>query len=97
MKTASISEAKNRLSAYIDLVRKGETVLITDRNRPVARLAPLAAGTPEWEQSRLADLERKGVLRRALKPPMKQLPSPVNLPRGVSVLDALLYERRTGR
>lgn len=97
MKTASISEAKNRLSAYIDLVRKGETVLITDRSRPVAQLAPLTAGSPEWDQSRLSDLERKGVLRRASKPPMKQLPSPVKLPPGISILDALLDERRTGR
>jgi prevent-host-death family protein len=44
MKTASISEAKNRLSAYIDPVRRGETVQITDRGNPVARLVPLEAG-----------------------------------------------------
>ena len=38
MKTATIPEAKNRLSALIDRVRHGETVIITDRGRPVARL-----------------------------------------------------------
>ena len=38
MKSTSISEAKNRLSAYIDRVRRGETVVITDRGKPVARL-----------------------------------------------------------
>ena len=97
MKTASISEAKNRLSAYIDRVRRGETVLITDRGTPVARLAPLAAGTPEWDESRLAELERKGILRRALTPPMKVLPPPVKLPPGVSVLELLFEERRNGR
>ena len=41
MKTASISEAKNRLSAPIGLVRRGETVQITDRGNPVARRVPL--------------------------------------------------------
>src|SRR3989304_4045748 len=51
MKTASISEAKNRLSAYIDLVRRGETVQITDRGNPVARLVPLEAGTKEFRES----------------------------------------------
>ena len=97
MKTASISEAKNRLSAYIDRVRRGETVLITDRGTPVARLAPLAAGTPEWDASRLAELERKGILRRALKPPLKRLPPPIRLPAGASVLELLLDERRHRR
>ena len=36
MKTATISETKNRLSALLDRVRHGETILITDRERPVA-------------------------------------------------------------
>ena len=33
MKTASISEVKNGLSALIDRVRKGEPVVITGRNQ----------------------------------------------------------------
>ncbi len=97
MKTASISQAKNRFSEYVDLVRQGETVLITDRNRPVMRMVPLEQGTPESDASWLADLERKGIIRRAQKPPMKRLPPPVKLPAGVSVLEALLEERRGGR
>lgn len=96
MKKASISQVKNHLSAYIDLVRNGETVLLTDRDRPVARIVPLEPGNVA-DEARLAELERSGVLRRALKPPMKVLPSPVKLPAGVSVLDALLEERRGGR
>ena len=38
MKKASISEAKNQLSALIDSVKAGGAVLIVDRGRPVARL-----------------------------------------------------------
>ena len=41
MHRASISDAKNNLSALIDRVRRGETVLICDRKRPVARLQPV--------------------------------------------------------
>ena len=41
MKTATITEAKNGLSALIDRVRAGEQVLITDRGIPVARLEPV--------------------------------------------------------
>ena len=99
MKTASISEAKNSLSALIDRVRKGESVVITDRNRPVAQLAPLDGATRVGTDAWLADLERKGVIRR---PKRKGLPKcmqrpPIRLPGGVSVLEALLEERRDGR
>ena len=38
MKKASVSEAKNGLSALLDEVRQGETVLITHHGKPVARI-----------------------------------------------------------
>ncbi len=99
MKTASISEAKNRLSAYIDLVRKGETVLITDRNTPVAQLGPLQPAANADDEAWLQALERKGLIKRASKrgPSAMLKKSPQKLPAGVSVLNALLTQRRDGR
>jgi prevent-host-death family protein len=41
MKIASITEAKNNLSALIDGLKAGSPVLIVDRGRPVARLEPV--------------------------------------------------------
>jgi prevent-host-death family protein len=41
MKHAKVSELKARLSAYLADVRKGETVLVSDRRTPVARLVPV--------------------------------------------------------
>jgi prevent-host-death family protein len=38
----NISELKAKLSAYVDAVRRGETVIVLDRKTPVAQLAPLA-------------------------------------------------------
>lgn len=38
MKKARIAELKNNLSRYLQHVRGGESVLILDRNTPVARL-----------------------------------------------------------
>ncbi len=38
MKSASVSETKNGLSALLDEVRRGETVLITHHGTPVARI-----------------------------------------------------------
>lgn len=40
---ASIYEAKTRLSALLQAVEQGEEVVITNRNRPVARLVPYEA------------------------------------------------------
>lgn len=40
MKTANIAELKNHLSAYIAEVKRGEEIIVKDRNRPVARLIP---------------------------------------------------------
>ena len=99
MKTASISEAKNGLSALIDRVRKGETVVITDRNQPVAQLAPLDAGSKTGTDAWMAGLERKGIVRRAKRNgvPKFLLRPAVPLPMGVSVLTALLEARGEDR
>ncbi len=99
MKKATITEAKNQLSALIDRVRHGEEIVITDRGRPVARLVSALTGAPEDADGRLARLERRGGLRLATAPPpraaiMQKLPK-VRKPSGV--LDALLDERREGR
>lgn len=38
--TVNIHEAKARLSELLDLLEKGETVIICRRNKPVAELRP---------------------------------------------------------
>lgn len=97
MKRASISEAKNALSALLDRVRQGKTVIIEDRGVPVARLEPIA-GTPDPE-GRLARLDRGGLVR----PPVRGLPEkwlegrPPRLLKGRSASDIILAERREGR
>lgn len=98
MKRATITEAKNRLSALLDRVRHGETVLILDRGRPVARLEP-AMGVSDDPNGRLARLDRRGVIRRAVAPPPKALIAR-KFPKSrkaYGVLEALLEERREGR
>ena|SRR5919197_77276 len=97
MRTASISEAKARLSALLDLVRAGESVTITDRGRAVARLVP-AAGDAVDGEGRLQRLERRGLVRR----PLRRLDVETFLatPKpdlGGGVVELLLEERRTGR
>lgn len=100
MRTATISETKNGLSALLDTVRHGETVLITDRGRPVARLEPVAsAEDPGPDEGRLARLERAGIIRRARRGRLAEIlrvppPAPEA---GGDILTALLDERRSNR
>ena len=96
MKTATISEAKNHLSELLARVKQGETVLILDRDKPVARIVPIEA-TDRTDDERLADLERRGIIRRAAKPPRKTLPPPIDWPAGDSLLEALLRDREEAR
>ncbi len=60
MKKANVSEAKSGLSRYLNDVQKGETVLIFDRDRLVARLEPVSsADLPDAD--RIKELVRAGV------------------------------------
>jgi prevent-host-death family protein len=97
MKRASITEAKNNLSALIDSVRGGSPVLIVDRGRPVARLVPVDGIGADDE--RLARLVREGVVRPARAVPPKGLfaTRPPRAKKGASGVRALLDERREGR
>lgn len=64
-----LAEAKNRLSALVDLVEQGENVTISRRGVPVARLVPLAArnGAPAERVQRVqAAVERLLQLRDGL-------------------------------
>lgn|SRR5688500_9483800 len=96
MKTASVTEAKSRLSALLDRVRSGESVLILDRGNPVARLEPVPGDAGGGRASRL---ERAGVLKRGKgQIPLEELrQSGPALPGGASAVEALLEERRSGR
>ena len=99
MKRTSITAAKNGLSALIDRVRHGETIVIEDRGVPVARLESVAAPRGGEVEGRAARLERQGVLRPALAQVPKRLltTTPPTPKRGAALSDAVVAERRDGR
>ncbi len=96
MKTASISQTKNQLSALIDQVRQGETIVITDHDRPVAKLVPAYVENAEEAAGEIANLERKGLVRRG-NSSARRLAAPVKPRAGSSALTALLQDRQEGR
>jgi prevent-host-death family protein len=69
MKTANIAELKNHLSSYLADVKRGEKVLISDRNIPIAKIVPLQ-NIEDFSAEELA-LAAAGILR---------LPEEENLP-----------------
>jgi prevent-host-death family protein len=99
MKIATISQTKNRLSALLDRVRHGETILIMDRDRPIARLEPVVTPAATDAEGRLARLERAGLLRRGRGGMIKEIlsESPPRPKKGGDVLRALLEERESGK
>ena len=96
MKQVGVRELKARLSEYLALVKAGEEVVVTERGKAVARLAPLPS-CPIVPQ-RLAEMERLGLVRRG----SAQLPDNFwELPRFQDpegrAVGALLAEREEGR
>lgn len=100
MKSAKIGELRNELSRFLQYVRRGGVVRVFDRDRPIADIVPVretaSTGSGALDQV-LADLERRGALRRGNGTVPERLLKG-RLPRAKrSVLDALLEERREGR
>ena len=96
MKTAPVSEFKARLSEYLNQVKAGMEVLITDRGKPVARLVPIPRSKDLKES--LVRMEKQGLIRLGsgkLPKNFWRMDRPDD-PRGL-VLKALLEEREAGR
>src|SRR3954451_14604794 len=101
MRKASVTEVKNKLSEFLQLVRRGSTVRIYDRNRPVAEIVGIRELVPGDEDLALEDLEAQGVIRRGKGSVPASIFSekPPRLSKGNegSVLGLLLQERKQGR
>lgn len=95
--SVNIAELKNRLSHYLRRVQSGETVLVRDRDRVIARIDRVATGAkvPEGDAAWLDRLERGGVVRRGSGLSRGWV---TRRPRvGADVVGALLSEREEGR
>ena len=99
MKKASITEAKNHLSALIDGLKGGSPVLIVDRGRPVARLEPVTTLGEDEPDGRLSRLIREGIVRPGRIPLSRSLfaTQPPRPKRDASAVAALIAERRDSR
>jgi prevent-host-death family protein len=99
MEKASITEAKNNLSALIDRVRAGASILLLDNGQPVARLEPVGTVSSERDDGHLLRLVRAGIVRPGRTEPPRSLfrDNPPRAQSATSTVELLLQERRDGR
>lgn len=92
MSTASVSELKAKLSAYLREVRQGGEVQVLDRGKPVARLVPLASDQADDsgpDSRRRQRMIASGILRPGTGIELSMHPLPVS----VELSQALEEER----
>lgn len=63
MVSVGSKQLKNRLGAYLRLVRQGNAVQITDRGRPIACIIPAQSEVASEEADTLARLVAQGLVR----------------------------------
>jgi prevent-host-death family protein len=99
MKKASITEAKNHLSRLLEEVKSGTAIIILNRNKPVARLEPVASDEAT-NDDRVASLVAQGLAtapRRRLDVASFLSRKMIRLPERTGAVKALLEERAQGR
>lgn len=84
----SVRELKSRLSHYLRLARGGESVVITDRGVPVARLVPIEQDL----EGRIAALRAAGLLQWSGRRLAPRQPA-VRIPAGKSVAELIIEDR----
>lgn len=93
---ASVSEAKQKLSHLLQAVGRGESVLITHRGRPFAKIESIA---PSGQEGQIASLIERGIIL----PPKSEIDVEAFLaerlpqvpPEG-RLVDAVIAEREDG-
>jgi prevent-host-death family protein len=89
MISAGIKDLKNRLSYYLREVKKGEKILITERDQVIATILPVDRS---GEDSRLLSLVKEGFAAwKGGKPTGSRHPVKI---RGKAVSDIILEDRR---
>jgi len=65
MRTVGLKTLKDKLSEYVRAAAAGETIVVTDRGRPVAEIVPPRAKPESWRERGI----REGWIRPAVRGP----------------------------
>ena len=90
----SIYDAKAKLSALVRQVREGRSFVITVHGEPVAELRPIEqASRKQTLEERVAELTRRGVIKRSGRPAGEPPDFPLGKIRKLGALQRFLDER----
>jgi prevent-host-death family protein len=89
MNTVGVAELRQNLSRFLRRVERGERLIVTDRNRPVAELGP--------PPSTGGELDRLIAEGRVARPRRRGLPEPLELAGDPRALSRALDEIRGDR
>lgn len=90
MKYVGIRQLKAQLGRYLRAVESGDTLTVTARKRPIAKVVPIRTKGGEIEDA-LDALAEQGIIRRA-----RRKPSPIRQPLNISkvrITEAVLEDR----
>lgn len=91
MERVGVRELRQNLSVYLRRVRAGQTLEVTERGHPVARLMPLEQHMTAYDR-----LVAEGTITPATAR-TEDLPPPVKLKRGELTISEALEEQRAER
>lgn len=97
MRTTNIAELKNRLSSFLAEVKRGEEILISERNQLIAKIVPLHNAS-DFSAEELA-LAATGILRLPEESEVSELflKEKRSALKGATAIKAVLDERDEGR
>ncbi len=67
--TLGIREAKAQLSRLVRRAQRGDSITLTHRGRPIARIVPITE-PDESTEARIKELERRGWIQHQTDPPV---------------------------
>ena len=91
--TVGVRELRNNLRSWLERVKAGEHVVVTERGRPIAQLTPLDSG-----RRKLQELIDAGLVRPPLQPKRQKI-DVTKLPKmtpGPTLSDIVIEQRKKG-
>ena len=96
MRSVNVARLKDRLSEYLGMAKRGEEVVIRDRNLPVAKLVPFKAEGASEEELLLVAAGKMRLAQKELDH-KKLWRMPTGRVKGNKAIDALLADREESR